>query len=249
VLLAVGCGAAPEPAKEEAASFPMILYAEPAALDRPIPRRGRPPGAPDPHAAALVKAGRPAATHLKLLPTYASERPTPDIGLSGTLQLRLGCLWIESQSGGSGWPVFPAGSRAFLDRENHLSIAIGREARAVVRAGEELFYGPGVPVEDGRTIAAVRRACGPGALVSLKEPVSRYEWRLNRAAWDAPLVARARGVSVEVARANMLAELRAAETERRRCALTPGPGCARPAPADTWLIPPMPAPPPTPRSR
>ena len=267
LLLLLACCApdAPAPRNEEAASrsgdapaatkppvFPTILYAEPAALGRQVPVRPG-PGLGD----AYSVRGKPSAAgaaaareRLRIFPKMS--RPAGiviDIALSGTLILRDGCIRVADGRSGPGEPIaiFSPEMSAWVDDQGFLTVGNGRSG---ARIGEPVIHAAAPAVDDPALIAAVRKACGEGNLLWVNDPVSAYARALANAGWDAPRAAELRGVTPAEARRNMLEELRRREAERKACAPAPRKaGCAEMPPADSWLMVPPPAPPPTPKAR
>ena len=246
-------------ATHEPGGYPTILYAEPAALGRPVPRHRSALGAPEPGAAAAIRTGRSAAPYLRIFPVMPRQgEPTIDIGLGGTLQLRDGCLRIKPAPGYAreeAIAVFPQGSRAFVDKQGYLTIGVNYpDYASTFRVGEELRFGPGPQVTDPKLVAAIRKNCGAGPLFWLKDPKSSYTRQLNEAAFDAARTAQLRRVSVDMARQKMVEELRRKEEKRRRCAFVADQSCLprqfRPGEYDdSWLNPPPPPPPQVPATK
>lgn len=235
----------------EPSGYPTIIYAEPAELGRPVGKRRYVSATADSATLKAIGEGKSAAFYLRIFPVMKRQmEPTIDIGLGGTLQTIDGCLRIKHRHGserGEGIAVFSPGSRAFVDAQGYLTVAVNYPSRPeTFRVGEDLRFGVGGQVDDPKLVAAIRRSCGAGPLFWLKSPRSSYASQLERAAFDALRAAEIHGVTVDVARQKMAAELRAREVHRRRCMLAPDESCGINDGGlfeGSWLMPPPPPPP------
>lgn len=239
--------ARPDPpvgARLEPSGYPTILYAEPARLPVPLPRRAPIEGGIGVEWANAIGRAQSAAPFLRVFPVMdRGAGLVPSIALYGTLQLRDGCLRLDPGpgAGAGGFAIFSPGMRAFVDPEGYLAIGQAEaRARAPIRVGEALTFGA-APAMTERIAAAVRQACGPGPLIWVNGPWSRFGYEWAEAARNAPRAAEIHQVGVDVARARMQAELRANEAKRRRCTLAPDPSCAPRLPRpgeriDSWLL-------------
>lgn len=232
-------------ARVEPGEYPTIVYAEPAALSEDLPAVT--PGAlmPEPRFSA-EDAGR----FLRILPHTEGDldaeglpRPVPAIAHYGTLILRDGCLWLtgSTMADRDVLAVLPPAVEARVDADGHLVIGRGGEHPLWARIGEPLMFGLTLGEITPETEAALRGACGEAPIRSMSVPTSYYDWQRHEAARNAPRAAEIHGVTVAVARQNMLAELRANEARRKICTLNPDESCnareVKPGePIDSWLM-------------
>jgi hypothetical protein len=235
----------PNGARLEPSGYPTILYAEPARLPVPLPRRAPIDGGIGETWAAAIRKAPTARPFLRVISVTDREAGlVPAIALYGTLQLRDGCLRLTPGPGVSSeaHAVFSPGTRSFIDPEGYLAIGVADpNARFPVRVGEGLVFGAAPAITNQKIVAAVRRACGPGPLLWVNGPSSSFGYQWAEAARNAARAAEIHGVSIEVARAKMQEELRANEAKRRRCTLAPDPSCTPRAPVagepiDSWLL-------------
>lgn len=217
----------------EPSGYSTILYAEPAALDQPLPDEPGPPGTSTGNDVEAIRSARDASGYLHIFPRMEENAgPVPLVPRYGTLQLRDGCLRVKRNSTSAApaesveempLAVFSPGMRVFVDEEGYLSLGhtdAGFTA-SPVRVGEELVFSPAPEVEDEELIAEIREACGEGPLLWVNSPGSFYRRSLAEAARNYGAAARIRGVSVEVAREKMLEQLRESEAARKTCTLSP----------------------------